>query len=299
MWNDNSLHLQASVSVKDTSRNIDLLFMYLFSLVRSRPRSQMAWPSSRGWTTSTGTWELPTSWWPITWCARSLTLAWLGSSRTTSTPPDKVCVLRTFCFYHHFAGQIVDLNNNFKKRSRWIDNENDLLIAKSHHSCFTHVLTNPLLYQGMRKSIMATSVISVISTPIPPAWPIYSLFQVLNSRSSGRPLKLLCTAASRSNQTSGRLVYYWLSWSPRAEYRTQVGTRLSLWLCWLLVLNILNTFPPKEHEWVSSFRNNSVIFCLRMIPTCHSESQSSEAFNSIFLTHADEYRTESAQMSND
>lgn len=40
-------------------------------------------------------------------------------------------------------------------------------------------------------------------------------------------------------------------------------------------------------------------FCLRIIPTCYSESQSSEAFNSVFLTHADEYRTESAQMSND
>lgn len=54
-------------------------------------RLQMAWPSSRGWTTSTETWGLLTSWWETIWSARSLTLAWLDWLKTMNTLLDKVC----------------------------------------------------------------------------------------------------------------------------------------------------------------------------------------------------------------
>lgn len=53
-------------------------------------RWQQAWPTSRGWTTSTETCDPPTSWWETTWCARSLTSAWPGSSKTTNIPLGKV-----------------------------------------------------------------------------------------------------------------------------------------------------------------------------------------------------------------
>lgn len=55
---------------------------------------------------------------------------------------------------------------------------------------------------------------------------VNALFQVPNSRLSGRPPKRPCMAASPSNQTCGPLVYCWLSWWPRAEYHIQVCTKL-------------------------------------------------------------------------
>lgn len=53
-------------------------------------RLRLEWHTSRGWTTSTVTCEQLTFWLETIWCARSLTLAWLDSLRTTSTQPDKV-----------------------------------------------------------------------------------------------------------------------------------------------------------------------------------------------------------------
>lgn len=53
-------------------------------------RLRREWPTSRGGTTSTETWELPTSWSIRLWFARSLTLASLESSKTMNTQPGKV-----------------------------------------------------------------------------------------------------------------------------------------------------------------------------------------------------------------
>lgn len=53
-------------------------------------RLQLEWRTLRGWTTSIVTYEQLTSLSETIWCARSLTLAWLDSLRTTSTQPDKV-----------------------------------------------------------------------------------------------------------------------------------------------------------------------------------------------------------------
>lgn len=53
-------------------------------------RLRLEWHTLREWTTSTVTCEQLTFWLETIWCARSLTSAWLGSSRTTSTQPDKV-----------------------------------------------------------------------------------------------------------------------------------------------------------------------------------------------------------------
>lgn len=53
-------------------------------------RLQLEWHILKGWTTSTETCEQPTSLSETIWCARSLTLAWLGSLRTMSTQHDKV-----------------------------------------------------------------------------------------------------------------------------------------------------------------------------------------------------------------
>lgn len=53
-------------------------------------RLRLEWHTLREWTTSTVTCEQLTFWSETIWCARSLTSAWLGSSRTTSTQPDKV-----------------------------------------------------------------------------------------------------------------------------------------------------------------------------------------------------------------
>lgn len=61
-----------------------------FFFPRPSCRSLTAWHSSRGWTTSTGTCEPPTSSWEITSYARSLTSVWPGWSRTTSTRRGKV-----------------------------------------------------------------------------------------------------------------------------------------------------------------------------------------------------------------
>lgn len=119
-----------------------------------------------------------------------------------------------------------------------------------------------------------------------------SLFQVLNSPSSGQLLKLLCMAASPSNQTSGHLVYYWLNWWPRAEYHTQVSrgaAHTSVTLdCVFFKVSILE----KQSD---SFSVNQ---------TCYSDSPSSEDFNSIFSHMQIGNRTafswrESSQMSSD
>lgn len=71
-------------------------------------RLQMAWLSSRGWTTSTETWGLLTSWWETIWSARSLTLAWLDWLKTMNTLLDKVC------------GWKCDINTFYN--SAWSDN---------------------------------------------------------------------------------------------------------------------------------------------------------------------------------
>lgn len=60
-------------------------------------RLQLEWRTSKGWTTSIVTCEQPTSSLETTWCARSPTSAWLDSSRTTSTQPDKVAWCHINC----------------------------------------------------------------------------------------------------------------------------------------------------------------------------------------------------------
>lgn len=137
-------------------------------------------------------------------------------------------------------------------------------------------------------------VISIISKPIPPAWLFLSFFQELNFPSSGQPLKLLCTAASLSNQTSGHLVYYWLNWWPRAEYHTQVTIRatqiracqkcvfISSFLCAVFILTL--EAVVFWFFWFLIILNMLLMFssfCLGIILTCYSSS--SIAFNSIFL----------------
>lgn len=64
-------------------------------------RLQLEWRTLRGWTTSIVTCEQLTSLLETIWCAKSLTLAWLGSLRTTSTQPDKVtaCDIVCVCVY--------------------------------------------------------------------------------------------------------------------------------------------------------------------------------------------------------
>lgn len=91
---------------------------------------------------------------------------------------------------------------------------------------------------------------------------------MLNSRSSGQPLKQLCTAASPSNQTCGRLVYYWLSWWPRAEYHTQVGTAVSL-----VILSSVWRSQRNVRRKNVTFRKAGTFFhsCRRIIPTCYLE----------------------------
>lgn len=54
------------------------------------PRWQQVWRILRGWTTSTETCALPTSWLEKVWCVRLLTSVWPGSSRTMNTQQDKV-----------------------------------------------------------------------------------------------------------------------------------------------------------------------------------------------------------------
>lgn len=83
--------------------------------------------------------------------------------------------------------------------------------------------------------LVQVAVVSLPCDDFKAAWLSIPSLQELNSRSSGRLLKLLCMAASPSSLTSGLSVYCWLSWWPRAEYPTQVVTS-HLMLCLVLIM---------------------------------------------------------------
>lgn len=102
--------------------------------------------------------------------------------------------------------------------------------------------------------------------------------QVLNSLSSGRPLKQRYTVALLSNQMSGRSGYYWQNWWQRAECHIQVY--ITHYTCHIIELvEDLNAFDKRNSMDFWKANQNKWFSFLRKILTCYFHHPSVQSFS--------------------